>query len=174
MKGDKTMVKCPKCGGINDDGVKFCAYCGQPMTAAGTVKEEFSEKVDQVINEFQNPADFSGEFTPDDIQKNKGISVLSYLGILLLIPWIARPNSKFARFHVNQGLVLFITELVIRFVNSVLKGVLGDSGLYGPIGIVFNIISILLFVLMIIGIVNAVKGEAKDLPIIGKLRFLKY
>ena len=168
------MVKCPKCGGINDDGVKFCAYCGQPVKAAGGARSEFSEKVDQVVNEFQNPVDTMSEFSQADIQQNKVISLFSYLGILLLIPWIARPKSKFARFHVSQGITLFITELVVRFVNSILQGILGNSALSGPISLIFNIVSILLFVLMIIGIVNAVSGKAKALPIIGKIQLLKY
>ena len=168
------MIKCPKCGGINDDGIKFCAYCGAPVTAAGNFKEEFSDKVNEVVNEFQNPADFSGEFSPEDIQHNKVISLFSYLGILLLIPWIARPQSKYARFHVNQGITLFLATLIVRFVERVLNAVLGGSSLMGPIDLILNVVSILFFVLMIIGIINAVSGKAKALPIIGKVQLLKY
>ncbi len=168
------MIKCPKCGGINDDGIKFCAYCGAPVTAAGNFKEEFSEKVNEVVNEFQNPADYSGEFTQEDIQHNKVISLFSYLGLLLLIPWIARPQSKYTRFHVNQGITLFIANIVVRFVDGVLRGILGDTAIFGPINLILNIASILLFVLMIIGIINAVSGKAKALPLIGKIQLLKY
>ena len=166
------MTKCPKCGGFNEDGAKFCTYCGAPIPSQ-TVKD-FSEKAKQVVNDFENTPDYSGEFYPDDVRKNKGISLLSYLGILFLIPWLARPQSRYARFHVNQGIVLFLAELVVRAAEGILKALLGNSVLWTPFGIAFWVIGILLFVLMIIGIVNALNGNAKELPIIGKIRLLKY
>ncbi|MBP5194225.1 MAG: DUF4870 domain-containing protein, partial [Clostridia bacterium] len=92
------------------------------------------------------------------------------LGILVLIPILAAKDSKFARFHSNQGLVLLICEVVVSIV-------LGILSVIPYVGIVFAIlswiVSIVFFVFLILGIVNAVQGKAKELPIIGKFKILK-
>lgn len=41
------------------------------------------------------------------------------------------------------------------------------------LGLLFWIVDAAIFVLVILGIVNAASGKAKDLPIIGKFRLLK-
>lgn len=60
------------------------------------------------VNNMMNTADSTAQFDPQDINANKGMSVLAYIGILFLVPLLACPNSRFARFHTNQGLVLFL------------------------------------------------------------------
>ncbi len=54
-----------------------------------------------------------------DVEKFKGLAVLAY--IFFLIPLIAAPNSKFARFHANQGLLLFILLVIVVFGVTVLQ-----------------------------------------------------
>ena len=39
-------------------------------------------------------------------------SILSYLGILWLIPLLVEKNDKIVRFHVNQGIVLCIFYVI--------------------------------------------------------------
>lgn len=46
-----------------------------------------------------------GKTELQDAQENKGMAVLAYL--IFLIPLLAAKESKFARYHTNQGLVLF-------------------------------------------------------------------
>ena len=43
-----------------------------------------------------------------DAEQNKVFGILAYLGILCLIPLLAAKDSRFARYHANQGLVLFL------------------------------------------------------------------
>lgn len=52
--------------------------------------------------------DITQQFAPEDIQKNKVISALSYLGILFFLPLVAAPESRFGKFHANQSLVLML------------------------------------------------------------------
>lgn len=47
--------------------------------------------------------DNTSEFEQEDINQNKVMAVLAYIGILVLVPLLAAPNSKYARYHVNQG-----------------------------------------------------------------------
>lgn len=118
-----------------------------------------------------NTNDTTSQFDPQDINDNKGMSVLAYIGILFLIPLLACPNSRFARYHTNQGLVLFLLELAIGVVTSIFTfiPVIGPiiGGLLSAVGGIFTL------VLMIMGIINAAQGQAKELPLIGKITLLK-
>lgn len=90
--------------------------------------------------------------------------VLSYLGILFLIPLFAAKDDEDIRFHVNQGLVLFLVGLIGGFV----------CGFIPMVGQYLSwALSIFTFVLMIVGIVNACKEETKPLPIIGGITIIK-
>ena len=102
-----------------------------------------------------------------DITDNKVMAVLAYIGILFLIPLLAAPNSRFARFHANQGLVLFLAEVVLGAAGGVL-------GLIPFVGwIISSAIGIVCLAFMIIGIVNAANGKAKELPLIGSFKLIK-
>ena len=43
-----------------------------------------------------------------DIKKNKGMALLAYLSVLVVIPMVFGQHSKFVRHHLNQGLLLFV------------------------------------------------------------------
>lgn len=107
-------------------------------------------------------------FNPEDIHDNKGLCIFSYLALLFLIPMLVNgQKSPFTRFHVNQGLVLFIANIILGIIVKILRfiPIIGAliSGLFG----IFSL------VLMIIGIVNAAQGTAKRLPIIGNITLYK-
>ena len=124
----------------------------------------------ETIKNLNNTKDYTDEFEQEDIQNNKVMGVLAYLGILVLIPIFAAKDSKFARFHANQGLVLAIAGIAL----GIIGGILGWIPILGIIvAIVCGLASLVLFILMILGIVNVVNGRAKELPIVGKFRILK-
>jgi uncharacterized membrane protein len=103
-----------------------------------------------------------------DIEQNKVFAVLAYLGILFLVPLLAAPNSPFARYHTNQGVVLFISFLAAYFSSWIL--VLVTFGL----GFVFPLIVVIAgFIFVIFGIVNAATGQCKPLPLIGHFQLIK-
>ena len=103
------------------------------------------------------------------------MAVLAYFGLLVLIPLFAAKNSRFARFHTNQGLVLCIAAVIYSVIYSILSSILLAISwrLYFILTIV-SVVGLFFFVLMIIGIVNAAGGKAKALPVIGKIRILKW
>lgn len=114
--------------------------------------------------------DYTEQFRAEDCQDNKGMAIIAYLGILVLIPLFAAKKSPFARFHTNQGLLLFIAGIIVGLINLIFQAipVLGTI-----IYILCMVIDIILVILMVIGIVNAATGKAKDLPLIGTIRILK-
>jgi len=103
----------------------------------------------------------AAEFDPQDISSNKIMAALSYLGIFVLIPLLAAKDSKYARFHVNQGLILLICA-VVSFAVSKIPG----------LAFIAWILNLAILILAVIGIINAVKGQAKELPYIGKYKIL--
>lgn len=113
-------------------------------------------------------------FDQADIEKNRLMAVLSYLGILVIIPILVTPDSKFVRFHANQGLLLFIASLVFGALDKILKVLLGWIPVVGSVILsVYSLIGLVLFIFAILGIVNAAQGKGKELPIIGTYRILK-
>lgn len=94
---------------------------------------------------------------------NQNLSVLSYLGPLFLIPLLLRRDDRFARFHANQGLVLFLTTALLNAVTG--WGFFG--GLFSLAVAGFNLYCI------VKGIQNVVRGKMEPLPIIGSIRLIK-
>lgn len=120
---------------------------------------------------FLDTTDRTAEFDPTDIQQNKVMSILAYIGILVLIPIFAAKNSKWARFHANNGLVLLIAEVAIAFTFGILGMIPYVGWLFGVIGYLCGLVPT---ALAVFGIVNAARGKAKELPVIGgKIKILK-
>lgn len=122
------------------------------------------------VNSFFDTPDTTAEYDPKDIQDNKIMAVLAYIGLLLLIPLFAAKNSKFARFHVNQGLPLMIVGLAIGII-SIPLGLIPIVGIITSI--IFGLAGLCVLALAILGIVNAATGKAKELPLVGKFKILK-
>ena len=135
-------------------------------------KEDKQEKTeDSWFENFMNTEDYTDKMDAKDIEENKVMGVLAYIGILVLIPLIAAPKSKFARFHSNQGLLLMIIEIVCGVLFSLL-------GLIPTIGWLFYVINGLVdlccLFLLVIGIINVSRGKARVLPIIGGIKLMKW
>ena len=126
--------------------------------------------LNEKFNEFNNTADTTAEYDPADIEQNKVMAILAYLSWLVLIPIFAAKESKFARFHANQGLVLAIAEIICWVVLGILSGIPFIGWIFGLVETLFSLVCL---VFAVIGIVNAANGKAKELPIVGKYRILK-
>ena len=50
----------------------------------------------------------------------KVYNVLAYIGILFIVGLIADSQNPKVRFHVNQGLVLFLAEVILGIVCSII------------------------------------------------------
>lgn len=130
-------------------------------------KEEYAPKIEEAkakVEEKLDVDDYTAEYDPEDIKANKIYAVLAYIGILVLIPLFLAGDSKFARFHTNQGFTLFLCSLVCWILGFIKLGL---------IKFIAGILGFCVLVYAIIGIVNVVKGRAKELPGIGNFTFLK-
>lgn len=153
---------CPKCGQQNDDTAKFCAKCGNALNAQA------------------QPAAQAQPVSAAD--NSKLFNVLSYIGILWLFGMLINPekNDPKVRFHVGQGIILTITSVALNIdlaiVNAIIRTIFG---FYASIiaslftGLLSLAVAAVIITLMVLGIINAVKGEQKPLPVIGNLAFYK-
>ena len=98
-------------------------------------------------------------------QDVKILSAIGYIGLLFLVPYLVKPKDKFAVFHANQGLLLLVATVVINAIGSIIP-VIGWFIIL-PLGGIFTL------VLFILGIISALKGEEKRLPLIGNFDLLK-
>lgn len=113
-------------------------------------------------------------FDAKDIEKNKMMAGLGY--IIFFIPMIVMNESKFARFHANQILLLLIPEVAVSIVGTILSTMLMASwsfGLAGLIGLITVGFSIAVGVVAIINMIAAFRGEAKRVPFIGHITIIK-
>jgi uncharacterized membrane protein len=98
------------------------------------------------------------KISPTSKGKNTGMAILAY--IIFFIPLLTEAkNDHFVKYHVKQGLVLFIAGIAIGIIGTILPW---------QFGAIETLLRLCLFILMIVGIISASKGEQKPLPIIGK------
>lgn len=114
-------------------------------------------------------------FNTEDVQQNKVFGILAYIGILFLVPLLAAKDSQYARFHTNQGIVLFIAEIILGVLASIITAIFSWIPFIGWIisALIGTVFGILALIYMILGIVNACSGEPKKLPVIGGITILK-
>ena len=135
-------------------------------------KDNIVDVESEVIEE--KKVDNTGNSNQNDQSNTILFSILSYIGILWLIPLLVEKNDKVVRFHVNQGIVLFIFDIIGSIAVGILSAIFVLIPVISFLGVVIaSLFGILCFVLMIIGIVNAANKSEKPLPIIGKFQVLK-
>jgi len=117
-------------------------------------------------------------FVPDVTEedaKHCGLwGVVAYLGPLFLLTLLVRKRSPLARFHANQGLLLFLFELFCGLI--VWLGTWLLAGIYTAMAVVqiirgFAVLFTLMF--MVVGFSNAAKGVAAPLPLLGHITLIK-
>ena len=88
-----------------------------------------------------------------DVEENKVVAALSYLGPLFFIPLFLKRESPFCQFHAKQGLVFFVIWMV------------------GWVLFWFPILGQLLWLAVAIfdiyALVKAIQGEKWEVPVIG-------
>ncbi len=135
------MAFCSKCGAEIGENESFCPKCGARIGGGN-----------------------SGVGSSNDT----AMGILSYIGILALIPYYSKDQSQFVRFHAVRGMNLFFLELIASGATILFTFALAPLG--WVIGWIATAASI---VMMIFGILNVCNKEQKDLPVIGGIRFLK-
>ncbi|MDF2486437.1 MAG: putative rane protein [Herbinix sp.] len=101
-------------------------------------------------------------YTIDDIEKGKTMAGLSYL--LFFLPLLVCPESRYARFHANQSLLLLITTIAGNVILSIIP-IIG--------WMLLPLFAVIVLVLAVMGLINGFGGKAKQIPIVGKFTIIK-
>ena len=100
----------------------------------------------------------------------KTTDIVAYLTPLgFIIAFLAGTKTE-SRFHLNQALVLILAEVLVEIVDAILAHI---PLINVVASILLAIVAIGLFVLWIMGLVSAIKGEEKPVPVLGEIQLLK-
>lgn len=108
--------------------------------------------------------DMSAAMPEREVQAGKTFAILSYalsfIGLpFFLIPLITRDNA-FTLYHAKQCLMIWLAGLALSIVSAPLAVIC--------VGVILAIVGgVALLVFNIMGLINATKGEAKPVPLIG-------
>jgi uncharacterized membrane protein len=103
----------------------------------------------------KKPSEEEVKKTPQE--KNTGMAIVAYL--LFFVPLLTDAKADpFVKYHVKQGFVLFVGWILVGILNSILPW---------SLDFVASLLDLGLFVLMVMGIISASKGEQKPLPYVG-------
>jgi len=108
----------------------------------------------------------------NEVEEGKVCAILAWIFPIGLIWYFVDEKMKknsFAKFHVQQSLTLAIIAIALSVI-SMFVGMLGLVLLpiAGILLLVIWAVNIALFVLWIIGIIGAINGTQKELPIVGQ------
>ena len=174
------MKICKKCGAQMTDDKKFCSVCGTKMDMPQQNAQQNNTRSGSKAYGFMGE-DHTAEFDPNDIAANKVYGILAVFGILFFIPLVATKESKYGRYWANQGLLILLASVACSIVVRLLSFIFSLFGIIPIAGVIFGIIGGLIgfvigvipLVLFIFGLVAACQGQAKDIPVIGKIRIIK-
>lgn len=139
-----------------------------PVEPAAPATPEVTQPVEQTTTQE------AGTTTEDGLQENdKLYGVLSYLGVLsLIVLYVIKPKTEYALFHAKQGSNLFIIQLIINIFGGIVTYVLRLA--HVPFaGTLVSLVSTAVWVLSLIGLIWAIQGLKKELPVINKIKIIK-
>lgn len=189
-------MKCPKCNKDVKSTDKFCSSCGEALKKKKSTKknestinqDEIFNKIGDNLEKILDTEDTTKNYTKKDVEDNKGLSILSYLGPLALVPYFYNKNSKYVKYHATQGMNLLVIWIVYSIVSALLYmikftkscehflgGIITNCVKVTPwwIKLPVDIVGLILFAISVIGIVYAITGKAKKLPIVDKVNIFK-
>lgn len=151
------MKFCPNCHLTYDDSANVCGQCGTPLSYIPN---------QAILQPTVDPADHTAEFDPADVSENKVLAMAAYLlGVLgVIAALLASGSSPYTAFHVKQALKLTVLTTIIIIVGAIIP-ILGWIAI-----VIWGVVTV---VLEIMAIVQVGQGQAKELPIVRNVKFLK-
>lgn len=126
--------------------------------------------------ELEEKKNVTPEPEKEDLKGKKFTAALSYLFWLTVIPMIYSSESKFIKYHANQGLVLAIVETIFLVITVIVSKVLWPVS--RATSLLVETTMFMCFVgvfgmLSLIGIFHVILGKERPIPTFGKIQLLK-
>lgn len=94
-----------------------------------------------------------------DKKENKTLmGILAYIGPLVIVSYLVAKDDPFVKFHIKQGLVLIVIELIAWVIGS----------MFWNFFMIINLVNLAMLILAIVGILNVTQGKEKELPFVGQ------
>lgn len=125
-----------------------------------------------IVKKLLDTEDHTSSYVEEEKEKGKIYSLIGYFWILFFIPLLVKEN-KYCKYHANQALNLFIFSILGGMLVTLLS--MGFDALsLNIVSLILKIIfSLIVLILFVIGILNVINNKAKDLPIVGGIKFIK-
>ena len=156
---------CYNCGNeVTTEGTN-CPFCGSPLSASAGNQQSYNQQQYNQQGYQQGYNQGYNQNTSSPSMDGKTASIIVYITwIGLLIAAICGDkNDPLFKGHLNNALTIYISSLIL--------GVVCIIPILGWIAAIVG--EIFLFVCMIMGIIDAVNGIHKPLPLIGGFQIIK-
>jgi uncharacterized membrane protein len=92
--------------------------------------------------------------------------VLSYFGLLALIPLLVEREDREVQWHAKHGLVLLVAEVIVIVALQIVVMILGavSGGLVCLAGLLFPLLFLAILVVHIVCIVRGIQGSRFTIP----------
>ena len=165
-------MRCNNCGNeVTTEGTN-CPFCGFPLYAGYQQPQgqgyqqaqgaQYNQNYQQPQGFQQNQGNQSGSFSMDP-KTAAIVCYLTWIGLVIALLSADR-SDPFFRFHLNNVFVLIISGCIFGVVSVILVFI----PILGWLAILAG--SIFLTVCLIMGLINAINGECKPLPLLGSFK----
>jgi uncharacterized membrane protein len=90
------------------------------------------------------------------------VSYITIIGWLVSYFSLNKPKTSLASYHMRQNLLLYIIAIAFQILNAVIASIVP------MLSLVLSLVGIGFLVLWILGLIAAVNGEEKPMPLIGE------
>lgn len=143
--------------------------------------DDLSDKTIATVNKLINTNDYTSQFGIEEVNKYKMKAILCYIPLVAFYFKYATKlgkESKYMDYHIKEGLNLSLFWIFTFIVSKLLYTLFTKRYLMSEVTPVWvNFTTYLLYclsiVLSLVGLYRTYNGKSKDLPIIGKYKFLK-
>ena len=165
-------MRCNNCGNeVTTEGTN-CPFCGFPLYAGYQQPQgqgyqqaqgaQYNQNYQQPQGFQHNQGNQSGSFSMDP-KTAAIVCYLTWIGLVIALLSADR-SDPFFRFHLNNVFVLIISGCIFGVVSVILVFI----PILGWLAILAG--SIFLTVCLIMGLINAINGECKPLPLLGSFK----
>lgn len=110
--------------------------------------------------------DITHQFSQQDIESNKIMAILCYVGAFIIVPIIMAKDSPYVKQNINQGGIVCIASIALNMLSGFL--------MFVPFGNIFAVVvNFVVCSVALTAIINIVLGKAIKFPYIGDIELMK-
>ncbi len=152
----------------------------KPQISEVDARKDIGDNIIGIAENIVSEEDYSEYFKNEDVRNNKEFAIISYIPLVAFYVLYTKKHkeSDYLSFHVNQGIILSISWIVVVIITFILKAIFTIHGLgIVKVPMLISFICFILYSLVIIltifGLYHSIKGISKKLPIVGKINIIK-